>query len=184
MGQILPQPTGASQKPYETSVTGRGNEPGSALRFLSALWRCILCGNNNISQSGSLPKFHQILPRPPKLHQILDLQRLPLRATLQLHQILQAPRKDSILFSSLSTLLFFSLLFSFPSILHSSILYSFLFYFLLFDSFLFYSFLFPSILDSAILFSSILSPLLFFSLLFSTLLCLTLLFFTLLFFII
>ena len=37
MGQILPQPTGASQKPYETSVTGRGNEPGSALRFLSAL---------------------------------------------------------------------------------------------------------------------------------------------------
>ena len=58
---------------------------------------------------------------------------------------------------------FFSLLFSFPSILHSSILYSFLFYFLLFDSFLFYSLLFPSILDSAMLFSSILSPLLFFS---------------------
>lgn len=57
---------------------------------------------------------------------------------------------------------FFSLLFSFPSILHSSILYSFLFYFLLFDSFLFYALLFPSILDSAMLFSSILSPLLFF----------------------
>ena len=43
-------------------------------------WRRILYGKNNISRSGYLSKFHQVL-------------RLPRKVTLQLHQILCLPRK-------------------------------------------------------------------------------------------
>ena len=53
--------------------------------------------NYNISRSGYLPKFHQILCLPRKVtlqhHQVL---RLPRKVTLQDHQILRLPRKVAL----------------------------------------------------------------------------------------
>ena len=61
----------------------------------SGLAFCI--GKCNISSSGYLSKFHQVLRLPRKvtlqLHQVL---RLPRKVTLELHQVLRLPRKVTL----------------------------------------------------------------------------------------
>ena len=59
--------------------------------------RTVCIEKYNISRSGYLPKFHQVLRLPLKvpleLHQVL---RLPRKVTLELHQVLRLPRKVTL----------------------------------------------------------------------------------------
>ena len=70
------------------STTRRAN------RDLSRAGRPFSIAKYNISRSGYLSKFHQVLRLPRKvpldLHQVL---RLPRKVTLELHQVLRLPRK-------------------------------------------------------------------------------------------
>ena len=65
--------------------------------YFSRSGRAFCIGKCNISSSGYLSKFHQVLRLPRKvtleLHQVL---RLPRKVTLQLHQVLRLPRKVTL----------------------------------------------------------------------------------------
>ena len=65
--------------------------------YFSLSGRAFCVGKCNISSSGYLSKFHQVLRLPRKvtleLHQVL---RLPRKVTLELHQVLRLPRKVTL----------------------------------------------------------------------------------------
>ena len=65
--------------------------------YFSRSGRAFCIGKCNISSSGYLSKFHQVLRLPRKvtleLHQVL---RLPRKVTLELHQVLRLPRKVTL----------------------------------------------------------------------------------------
>ena len=69
-------------------------QPATQPRLLFRSGRTVCIEKYNISRSGYLSKFHQILRLPRKvtleLHQVL---RLPRKVTLELHQVLRLPRK-------------------------------------------------------------------------------------------
>ena len=75
--------------------------PSTAPTTKSDTWtspgRAFCIEKYNISRSGYLSKFHQVLRLPRKvalqLHQVL---RLPRKVTLQLHQVLRLPRKVTL----------------------------------------------------------------------------------------
>ena len=81
--------------------------PFPSVRYFSRSGLAFCIGKCNISSSGYLSKFHQVLRLPRKvtleLHQVL---RLPRKVTLELHQVLRLPRKvtlDLLLIDSTST---------------------------------------------------------------------------------
>ena len=65
--------------------------------YFSRSGRTVCIEKYNISRSGYLSKFHQVLRLPRKvtleLHQVL---RLPRKVTLELHQVLRLPRKVTL----------------------------------------------------------------------------------------
>ena len=65
--------------------------------YFSRSGRAFCIEKYNISRSGYLSKFHQVLRLPRKvtleLHQVL---RLPRKVTLELHQVLPLPRKVTL----------------------------------------------------------------------------------------
>ena len=103
----------------KSSSPPRHLAPAASETLLVPSWKRILYGKNNISRSGYLPKFHEML-------------RLPRKVAQQLHQILRLPRKmnlySSRLYSCLqfSTLLYYSLLYTLlcSSLLFSALLFS------------------------------------------------------------
>ena len=69
-------------------------QPATQQRLLFALQTNVCIEKYNISRSGYLSKFHQVLRLPRKvtleLHQVL---RLPRKVTLDLHQVLRLPHR-------------------------------------------------------------------------------------------